>query len=133
MTAQGELPDVDNMPFVRKFVGTTFENTEKFSVYELLDKSATRKLKGIERKRFIDDVETALKEGQLDPEQGKKIIKTFIKNEAKLDAGGVFKTVLTGTDAEVAEAVAGLSPTAREELTKLLKKEAEDRLEKTDK
>lgn len=130
--AQGDLPDVQNMPFIRKFVGETDENVEKYDLYDLLDRSATRPLSGLERSRFVDDVEKSLESGQLDADQGKKIIKEFLGNEARLQAGEVFKTVINGSDEEVADAIESLSPAARKELTKLLKKEAEDRLDRAE-
>lgn len=127
--AEGDLPDVDEMPFVRKFVDKPFEQKEKFEMYDLLDKSATSKLAPVQRKRFLDDVGIAIETEQIDEETGKKVLREFMKNEAKIKAGEIFSLYQEGKKEEAVKAASEASPFVDAAFRKLVEDEVKKRLE----
>lgn len=132
--SQGELPDVDNMPFIRKFVGTPFEQAEKFDLYDLQEKSATKELSKNEVAKLAKDTRYALEQGQLDEETAKKILKTTLTNQDRIKAGRALSVVLKKGDlASRKEALKDLTPSQVKEFKKLLKEELEERLEQKQK
>lgn len=127
--SEGDMPDITEMPFVRKFIDKPFEQAEKFEMYDLLDKSATNKLPEIQRKRFLTDVGTAIETGQIDEDTGKKILKEFMKNEAKIEAGEIFSLYQSGKTEEALQKAGSANPAVDAAFRKLVEDKLKDRLE----
>lgn len=126
---KGDLPDVTEMPFIRKFIDKPFEQTEKFEMYDLLDKSATDKLAPVQRERFLKDVATAVETEQIDDKTGQKVLKEFLKNEAKIKAGEIMSLYQEGKKEEAIKQAGSANPLVDAEFQKLIKEELKKRLE----
>lgn len=86
---KGDLPEVNNVPFVRKFVGEVYKDVEKSLFYDLLDKSETRLLNENELANLKKYGKEALDEGQFDKEQATKAVTTFKSNQGRIHAGRI--------------------------------------------
>ena len=122
------MPDITEMPFVRKFIDKPFEQAEKFEMYDLLDESSTALLPKIKRDRFIQSVKTAVETEQIDQKTAKKVIKDFMTNEGKVKAGEIYSLYIEGKKEEALNLMKESDAVTQAEFKKLLKKKLEEKL-----
>lgn len=127
---KGDVPTPDEMPFVRKLIDTPFETGEQSQVFELLERSATQRMSAIEINRFIDNTKGALERGQIDDATGKRVIKDFLSNAARQEAGEVLSLIQEGKIEEAKEVIANAPPGISKELNKLIEDDVEREIKK---
>lgn len=126
---KGDLPDLVEMPFVRKFIDKPFEQAEKFEMYDLLDESSTDILPKVKRDRFIESVKTALETEQIDDKTAKKVIKDFMTNEGRVKAGEIYTLYMEGNKEEALKQIEKADKFTEAEFKKLLKEKVKEKLE----
>lgn len=98
--AKGDVPEPENTPFLRKFIGDVYDDVERSILYDLIDKSETRLL----NEKELNDVKKygkeALDEGQIDAKQAKKVITSMLENQNKIHAARVFEDIKKAETAE---------------------------------
>lgn len=132
-TAKGDIPAPEEMPFVRKLIDTPFETGEQSQVFELLEKSATSRMSKIEIDNFSKNAVNALKRGQIDEETAKRVLKDFINNAARQEAGEVLSLIKEGKKEEALLVVKNAPPGIKKELEKLIKDDLEREIKKLQK
>lgn len=94
--AAGEVPSVDKIPFVRKFIKQPSEFYDKATLRDTIDESARKELSPIEINRFnkvMEDQIQNIKSGGGDPAQIDdlmKMDKELRTNQAQVKASGLF-------------------------------------------
>lgn len=91
--AQGEVPEAENTPFVRKFIGDVYDDVERNLFYDLVNKGETRLLNEKELADLKKYGKEALDEGQLDNKKAKTAITNFLKSQNRIHAGRVFEKI----------------------------------------
>lgn len=91
--AQGDLPEAENTPFVRKFVGDVYDDVERSIYYDLLNKSETRLLNEQEVADLKKYGKQALEEGSITKETAKKTVTSMLTNQNKIHAGRIFEKI----------------------------------------
>jgi hypothetical protein len=124
-TVKGDVPTPDEMPFIRKLIDTPFETGEQSQVFELLEKSATNRMSAIEIERFIKNATRAIETGQIDDATAKRVIKDFVSNAARQEAGEVLSLVKEGKFEEAQKVIAEAPPSISKELEKLIEDDVE--------
>lgn len=124
-TVKGDIPTPDEMPFIRKLIDTPFETGEQSQVFELLEKSATSRMSAIEINRFIKNATRAIETGQIDDKTAKRVIKDFVANAARQEAGEVLSLVKEGKIEEAQKVIANAPPSISKELNKLIEDDVE--------
>ena len=122
---KGELPDVSNIPFVRKVVGTPSEFYESSVIRDTLKKSSTGTVSPEEEQEFKDAIKIQLQKKEIDMETAKRSVTEYMNNVDRVNAGRVFDKFMAGTPEEKKEILLGLSEGEREQLKKLFTKAME--------
>lgn len=128
----GDLPGVENMPFIRNIIGRPNERSETFEIYDLLGKSETNKLGDIEVQRFKDDIKYAIQNEQIDEDTAFKYVEEFRENQATIEAAEYLDKYTGASSEEKKEAFNKLDPMTQEQLPKLIEDRAERDLEEAE-
>lgn len=129
-TVKGDVPTPDEMPFVRKLIDTPFETGEQSQVFELLEKSATSRMSNIEINNFIKNTTKAIEMGQIDDKTAKRVIKDFVSNAARQEAGEVLSLVKEGKIEEAQKVIANAPPSISKELDKLIEDDVQKEIKR---
>lgn len=96
--SQGDLPEVNKTPFVRKFVGEVYSEVERSLFYDLVNKAETNLLSDRELEELKDYGRQALKEGSIDKEAATRAVTNLKTNQARIHAGRVLDDMENTTD-----------------------------------
>lgn len=129
-TAKGDVPEVTEMPFVRKFIDQPFETGEQSTLFELLDESATKRLDQIQVDRFVDNTVRAYEMGQIDESTLKRVVDQFQQNNLRLYAGEALSLLNEGKKDEAITMLQQAPPGVGEHLIDLVQNDLEKELEK---
>lgn len=126
--AQGEMPSVNNMPIVRKFLYENNENNGKYSVFELKERSRTKVLSETELKRLKGNIKDAVSKESMTAQEATKQLNTILNNQARLKGTKVAEEILGGeiTKSEAKKMLQELSPKEAEEVVKALERLTEE-------
>lgn len=129
-TASGDVPEMTELPFVRKFIDQPYEVGEQSTVFELLDESATKRLDPIQVRRFADNAQRAYEMGQIDASTLKRVTEQFIDNTTDQYAGEIISLAKENNLAEAYQVLESAPPNITERLQRLVKKEIEQAIER---
>lgn len=91
--AMGEVPEIENTPFIRKFVGDVYDDVERQLFYDLVKRGETRLLNEKEIADLKKYGKEAMNEGQLDNKKATTAITNFLKSQNRIHAGRVFEKI----------------------------------------
>lgn len=126
--SKGELPEADNTPFLRKFYGKPSEYQPSKVIRETLLDSGRKEFSEIELNRFKQAVRDQIENGKMSKEEAVKTIKEFTKNQGSVEISELFDRIASTPMSErkqFAEEISNLSTSEKEQLVKLIKKQAE--------
>jgi len=81
----GEMPDVQNIPFLRKFIGEPSKNFEKYKTREMFESSGIKRLTPAQKNEFFLTLKKAISTGQLEIRNAKKYFTAFAKNQSEIE------------------------------------------------
>ena len=126
--AKGDLPKLENMPFVRQFYGESPDYADKGVVVEFLDNAETK----LYDEKDVTELKKALagirKDKEWDDEKINKVIKDFESGQNKIKASRALEKVrkdgMSGQQAK--EYLETLPPEVQAQIGKLIKKDIEE-------
>jgi hypothetical protein len=127
---KGDIPTLDEMPFIRKLIDTPFETGEQSTVFQLLERSATNRMSQIEITRFADNAIRALERGQIDEKTAKRVLKDFMTNAVRQEAGEVLSLIEEGKIDKAIEVLQNAPPGIQKELEKIIRSDIEREIKK---
>jgi len=81
---KGELPELNRIPFVRRFGARPWAYAEMPTIYDMLNRSGIDKFNDGDYRKFNDYIRVARGRGALDRERAEQLKKTFSNNQKKL-------------------------------------------------
>lgn len=121
-----ELPETNNMPFIRQIIGQPFEEYERTTMYDLREKSSTQELTQREQEKLRQVVKDGLLKEQIDTDTASRVVKDVLRNQARITAGQVFDDLKDASPEEKKQAVRGMNKLEREEFLKIIKKRTQE-------
>lgn len=85
--AKGDMPKLQNIPFVRQVYSTSPDYYNSQRISEIRDKSGTKKLNNVEIQDFVGAIKERLQNGEIDSKEAEKTIKEVLKGQIKIKLG----------------------------------------------
>ena len=80
----GEIPAINRIPFVRKFVSRPWDYAEMPTIYDMVNRSGIDKFNDGDFRKFNDYIRVAMGRGALDRKRAASLKKTFTRNQTEL-------------------------------------------------
>lgn len=126
--AKGDMPDLENMPFVRQFYGSSPEYADKGVVVEFLDNAETKLYSKDDLVKLKKALAKIREKKEWDDDKIKDMIKSFENGQNKIKASRALEKIKKDkmTREQVKEFVQGLPSEVQNQIGKLIKKDIED-------
>jgi hypothetical protein len=118
---QGELPDVKNIPFLRRTLGQNDPKYDRNLIYEIANKSEKSILTKNDIETLRSSLKNSLQNGLMDTKTASKVYGDIVKNQNRVSASDIFQDMLDSNTEERRRIYESLDPATRREIDKLIK------------
>ena len=124
-----DFPDIKNMPFVRKLIGTPSEYYESRIINQTLKDREIRLFDKKEEEEFKSSIRHELLEGNITRDEAKTAVRQYLGGQSKVKANRAFEQMQQLPPDQRADAVKDLDTKSLEQLKKLISSSLQEQAE----